>query len=83
MLNSKQRAQLKSLATNEPAIFQVGKGGISSALIKQVDDALTARELIKLGGLETMEESTKATAAAIAEAVGAEAVKVISRKMIL
>ena len=82
MLNSKQRAQLKSLATNEPAIFQVGKGGISSALIKQVEDALTARELIKLGGLETMEESPKATAAAIAEAVGADVVQVIGRKMI-
>ena len=59
MLNSKQRAELKSIANTYQPLFQVGKGGISDALIKQVDDALTARELIKISALETIPEPVK------------------------
>ena len=83
MLNSKQRAQLKSLSVNEPTLFQVGKGGISDALIKQVDDALVARELIKIGGLETMELSAKETAAIIASKTHSDVVQVIGRKFVV
>ena len=46
-LTSKQRAQLRSLATNLDTIVHVGKDGIGDNLIKQVNDALEARELIK------------------------------------
>ena len=46
-LTSKQRAQLRSLATNLDTIVHVGKDGIGENLIKQVNDALEARELIK------------------------------------
>ena len=48
MLTSKQRAYLRGLANSAETILQVGKEGISENLIKQVDDALTARELIIL-----------------------------------
>lgn len=47
-MTSKQRAYLKSLASNTSAIFQIGKSGISENSIKQIDDALEARELIKI-----------------------------------
>ncbi len=47
MLTSKQRAKLRALANSAEMILQVGKGGISPHLVKQADDALTARELIK------------------------------------
>lgn len=46
-LTSKQRAQLRGLANSIDTILQVGKDGIGENLIKQVDDALEARELIK------------------------------------
>ena len=46
-LTSKQRAQLRSLATNMDTIVHVGKDGIGDNLVKQADDALEARELIK------------------------------------
>ena len=46
-LTSKQRAQLRGLATNLDTIVHVGKDGIGDNLIKQVNDALEARELIK------------------------------------
>ena len=53
MLNSRQRAQLRGMANSLDTIFQVGKGGINEQLIKQVAEALEARELIKLRVLET------------------------------
>ena len=53
MLTSKQRAQLRSLANQIDTIFQIGKSGINEQLIKQIDDALEARELIKIRTLET------------------------------
>lgn len=83
MITSKQRAYLRSLSTNEPAIMQVGKGGIGDNLIKTVSDALEARELIKLSVLENSEYTPKETADALAEAVGADVVGVIGRKVIL
>ena len=83
MITSKQRAYLRSLATNEPAIMQVGKGGIGDNLIKTVSDALEARELIKLSVLENSEYTPRETADTLAGAVGADVVGVIGRKVIL
>lgn len=83
MITSKQRAYLRSLATSEPAIMQIGKGGIGDNLVKTVSDALEARELIKLSVLENSEYTARECADALAEAVGADVVGVIGRKVIL
>ena len=83
MLNSRQRAQLRGLANNIEAIFQIGKGGIGEQLIKQVGEALEARELIKLSVLETCEESSRTAADKIAIATDSDVVQVIGRKFIL
>ncbi len=83
MLTSKQRAYLRGLGTEVPAIMQIGKGGISENLIKTVSDALAARELIKLTVLETCEYSPKDTLAALAEATESEAVGSVGRKILL
>lgn len=83
MLNSRQRAQLRGMANHFEAIFQVGKGGINDAFIKQVDEALEARELIKLRVLENSSESPRSAADTIAEAVGADVVQVIGWRFIL
>ena len=47
-MTSKQRAYLRGLANNIDAIFQIGKNGINDNLIKQLNYALEARELIKI-----------------------------------
>ena len=83
MLTSKQRAFLRGLASNEPAIMQVGKGGIGENLIKTVSDALEARELIKLTVLENSGEAAREVAETLAEATEAEVVGVIGKKVIL
>ena len=82
-LNTKQRAYLRSLATNEPTIMQIGKGGISDNLKKTVSDAPEARELIKLGVLENCEWTSREAADELSEALGADVVGVIGRKIIL
>lgn len=83
MLNSKQRAFLKSLASNIDTILMVGKGGISSDLIKQADDALRKRELIKGKVLETAEDSPMDIALEIAKNTNSEVVQVIGSKFVL
>ena len=83
MLTSKQRAYLRGLATNEPTIMQVGKGGIGENLIKTVSDALEARELIKMSVLENCDWTAREAADELADAVMAEVVGVIGRKIIL
>lgn len=65
-LTSKQRAYLRGLANTEEPILHAGKGGISDAMLKQADDALTARELIKGKVLETAPGSARETAEEIA-----------------
>ena len=62
MLTSKQRAQLRALASNEPTIMQIGKSGITDTLIATVSDALEARELIKLRVLENCEYTVREAA---------------------
>lgn len=83
MLTSKQRAYLRSLANGLEPIVHAGKGGISEAMVKQADDALTARELIKGKTLETAPDTARETAEKMAEAVGAEVVQVVGRVWVL
>ena len=83
MLNSRQRAQLRGLANSMETIFQVGKSGVTENTVKQVSDALEARELIKLRTLETCPTSPRETAEEIAEKTGADVVQVIGTRFVL
>ena len=83
MLTSKQRAKLRTLANPLETILQVGKGGIGEQLVKQVDDALRARELIKMRVLETAPGFPREIAHALAEQTNAEVVQVIGTRFVL
>ena len=83
MITSKQRAYLRSLSVNLPAIMQIGKGGVGENLVKTISDALEARELIKLTVLENCMGTPKEVAGELAEAAGADVVGVVGRKIIL
>ncbi len=83
MLTSKQRAQLRGLANSIDTILQIGKTGVGEQLIKQVDDALEARELIKLRVLETSPQSVREAADEVAQAVSADVVQVIGSRFVL
>lgn len=83
MLTSKQRAHLKSIASTEDTILQVGKNGIVDTLVTQVSDALKAREIIKMKVLEGAMLSPAEAAAELAEKTKSEVVQVIGNKFVL
>ena len=82
-MTSKQRAYLRGLANTMEPILHAGKGGVSDAMIKQADDALEARELIKGKVLETAPGTAREVAEEIAAQVNAEVVQVIGRTFVL
>ncbi len=82
-MTSKQRAYLRGLANKLEPIVHAGKGGISDAMIKQADDALVARELIKGKVLESAPATAREIAEDIAAAVSAEVVQVVGRTFVL
>lgn len=83
MLNSRQRAQLRGMANVHETILQIGKSGISENTIKQVNDALEARELIKLRVLETCPLTSREAADELSLAVKCDVVQVIGSRFIL
>lgn len=83
MLTSKQRAKLRSMAQSYEPIFFIGKSGLSDEIINQLENAINARELIKLGVQENCEYSAREAADLIAPKLGADVVAVIGRKFVL
>jgi len=83
MLTSKQRAQLRALGAHEDTILLVGKGGINENLIRQADDALTARELVKGRVLENSLLSPREVADVLCEELGCDCVQTIGTRFVL
>lgn len=82
-MTSKQRAYLRGLANKIDSIFQIGKNGISNNFIVQVNDALEARELIKLNVLETSPEGIQEIANTLSEATNSALVQTVGNKITL
>ena len=82
-LTSKQRAQLRGLANDIDTIVHLAKDGIGDNLIKQADDALEARELIKGKVLENSMLSAREGAEELAKATRSQVVQVIGTKFVL
>lgn len=83
MLTSKNRAYLRGLANTMQPITQVGKGGVTAELCRAVEEALEVHELIKLSVLESSGLTARQAADLLSEAVGADVVAVIGRRMVL
>lgn len=82
-MTSKERAYFRSMANTLQPIFQIGKNGVSENTIKQLDDALEARELIKITILETAGENAKTLAQDVATRLEAEVIQVIGSKFVI
>ncbi|MBO5344321.1 MAG: YhbY family RNA-binding protein [Clostridia bacterium] len=83
MLNSKQRANLRSQASTTPATTILGKDGLTENVLAQIDRELLARELVKVSVLEGAELSAKDYLHEAAEKLKAEEVCSIGRKFVL
>ena len=83
MITSKQRAYLRSLATNLDTIFQIGKGGVSEETVTQISNALEARELIKARVLDNSGYTAREAGELIAEKTGAVLVQTVGTRFVL
>ena len=79
MLNSKQRAKLRGIASTIDATTIVGKEGLTETVLAQIDRELTARELVKGKVLENSLVSPKEACAFLAEKLRAEGVQVVGK----
>lgn len=83
MITSKQRSYLRSIGHDLEPIFQVGKGGIEESFLKQIDEALEARELIKVNVLNNSGYEAREASDAICEALNCEGIQAIGNKIVL
>ena len=82
-MTSKQRAYLKSLAMKTEPILQLGKGGVTPENTKAADEALAARELIKISVLQNCLEDPRQMAEILSERTHSQIVQVIGKKIVL
>lgn len=82
-LTSKQRAQLRGVANAIDTIVHIGKEGINDNLIKQANDALEAREIIKCKVLENSMLTAREAADQLSRLTRSESVQVIGTKFVL
>ncbi|TDL77260.1 ribosome assembly RNA-binding protein YhbY [Rhodococcus qingshengii] len=83
MLTGKQKRYLRSKAHHLDPIFQVGKGGVNENMVKQVAEALEARELFKISVLQNCEEDKNVVAEQLAKGTGADIVQIIGNTIVL
>ena len=80
---SKQRAQLRGIANTIDTIVIIGKDGITENLVKQADDALEAREIIKCKVLENSMLTAREACDELSRLTRSEQVQVIGTKFVL
>ena len=82
-MTSKQRAYLKSLASNLNPVFQVGKSSLTPELTEAIGEAFNKNELIKVAVLKNCADDPRALAEVIAERTRSQVVQVIGKKIVL
>ncbi len=83
-MTSKERAKLRAEANGLDPIFQIGKEGVTDAVIAQIEDTFNTRELFKIKvHLETSPEGPKEIAQKISEATGCEVIQVIGGTIVV
>jgi len=83
VLTGKQRSYLKSIAHNLDPIFQLGKNGLTENFVKQVDDALNAREIVKISVLKNSVLDPTDVAVELVQRLNAEFVQSIGRRFVI
>lgn len=83
MLTGKQRSYLKAKANNIDSNFQLGKNGLTENFIKQIDDALEAREIVKVNILKNSTLDPTEVANTLVTKLSAEFVQSIGRKFVI
>lgn len=82
-MTSKQRAYLKSLASNLNPIFQVGKSSLTPEITEAIAEAFNNNELIKIAVLKNCLDDPREIAEVVAERTHSQLVQVIGKKFVL
>jgi len=82
-MTGKQRARLRAMANPLETIIYIGKDGISDSTVKEVYDALEARELIKGCVQQGAPMTAKEALTVLCEKTGAEPIQFIGRRFVL
>lgn len=83
MLTSNEKRQLKAIASTLDTKYQVGKNEISETVVAMLDKALTARELIKIDVMKSVEVPVMELALDLSSRLNAEIVQVVGRVIVL
>ncbi len=83
MLTANEKRQLKAIASTLDTKYQVGKNEISDNLVAMLDKALTARELIKIDVMKSVEVPIMELALDLSSRLNAEIVQVVGRVIVL
>ncbi len=83
MLNSKQRKYLYSMTNDMQPVVNIGKSSLTPEIIDSIDEALSARELIKISILKNCPDVTSTLAITISERTHSDVVRIIGKKIIL
>ncbi|WAM33117.1 ribosome assembly RNA-binding protein YhbY [Caldicellulosiruptor morganii] len=83
MLTSRQRAKLRAMANTLDAIVHIGKEGITENVLRQIDEALSKRELVKISIEKNCEIQPKEAIEMVCRSLNAEPVQVIGRKIVI
>lgn len=83
MLNSKQRAKLRSVASNLEPMIIIGKDGLTDNVLVQIENQLFAHEMVKVSVLDGADFGANEYLHETADKLGAEEVCSIGRKFVL
>ena len=82
-LNSKERANLRAMASVLDPVYIIGKGNVTDNIIKGIDEVLEKRELIKITVLKTADKKASQLINDLAFALDATPVCAIGNKIVL
>ena len=82
-MTSKQRAYLKSLASNLNPVFQIGKSSLTPEITEAVNECFNNNELIKIAVLKNCMDDPGVIAEAIGARTHSQVVQVIGKKIVL
>lgn len=82
-MTGKQRAMLRGMANPLETIIYIGRDGIGESTVKEVYDALEARELIKGCVQQGAPLTAREALTILCEKTGAEPIQSIGRRFVL
>ena len=83
MITGKQRSELKRIAQSIKPAVMIGKEEMTEAVIKSIDDYLSAHELVKVQIQDGAILDPKETANMVASEIGADFVQAIGKRFVL